>query len=277
MAVPEYPPTRTPPKVIAPSRIVARSISIWWRTMPQLLAIAAIVHLPLLAVKWWLAQGQEESLRALVSHFMPVLDLTVAASVIEGLAVLLIFKRLRREPADVARSVRQGTRRLGTILAIAAIVLAVLVVIPTTVAIVSGFTSSSSRGLGATGVSEFVVVVMVLGWLTYSLVFSVTIPAAIVEGHGAVKAFNRSRVLTSGARGRIFGMWFLFGLATGVPTRILQMIVESIQDPTTALLAGAVLDWFVAALTCVVPIVLYHDLREAKEGIGIEELLKVFE
>ena len=281
MALPGSTRRRVPPKVIGPARIVTRTFSIWWRSLGQLLAIAALVHVPLLALKWWLHEGGEESWRATFLGMLPVLNLTVFPNVIEGLAVLLVFQRLRGEPADVGRSIRQGTGRLWTILAIAAVIFVVMLVIPTVFVVMASLSPPTSHGFRTSGTAEFAVIAMSISMLIvamlYSLVFVVAIPAAIVEGHGPFRAFNRSRILTSGTRGRIFLMWLLFGLTTGVPNAILLGVLASIKNPTSELLAGAGVDWLVSTLSCVLPVVLYHDLREIKEGIGIEELLKVFE
>jgi hypothetical protein len=281
MALPGSTRRRFPPKVIGPARIVSRTFSIWWGSLPQLLAIAALVHVPLLGLKWWLHEGEEGSWRATFLGFLPALNFAVFPDIIEGLAVLLIFQRVRGEPVDLGRSIRQGSRRIGTILAIAAVVSVLMLAIPTALVLMAADSASRHHGLGSSGVTQGTIFVMSIAilivLLLYVLVFCIPIPAAIVEGHGPFAALNRSRLLTRGSRLRIFGTWLLFGLTTVVPGLILQAILKAIENPTTQLLAGSGVDWFVAALGCVLPIVLYHDLRETKEGIGIEELLKVFE
>jgi branched-subunit amino acid transport protein AzlD len=265
-------------KKFSASRVVTRTLSVWWRSLPQLLAIAAIVHVPLFAVKWWASGAPEGSFGTIVDGALSVVEFTVFSRGIEGLAVLLVFQRLQREPADVARSIRQGVRRLGTVLAIAVITAVVLFAIP---AIAVGVTfargPAPSGGFGVVGASEFAILSFVLVGLVYSLVFFIPVPAALVEGLGAFAAFNRSRILTSGCRGRILLMWIMYSLVTGIPTRLVAALVVSIQNPTIALLVDAAGQWLAASLTCVLPIVLYHDLRETKEGIGIEELLQVFD
>src|SRR5262249_30094640 len=132
MAPPESVRRRIAPKEIDPGRIAVLTFSIWLRTLPQLLAITALVHLPLLPLKWWLHEAKAGSLREVLQDFGSSLDIfgLATSGVIAGLAVLLLFQRLRGGPADLGRSIRQGIRRLGTLLVVTAIVFTAIVVVP---------------------------------------------------------------------------------------------------------------------------------------------------
>jgi hypothetical protein len=253
--------------------IVGRIFFVWTRTFVQLLVVAAIVHVPLLGLEWWL-QGLPagDSTRDRIVRLLPMIDLFVLSRVVEAFAALLVFQRLKGDEVGVARSIRQGLRRIGAILAIVVITAVVLMVIPMAVLVLAFLGMHDPGGRVAVALLPFVV-----AWLTYLLVYCLPMPVALVEGVGAIQAFRRSRILTQGFRFRIFRMWFLFILVTFIPRAILASAVKSVADPFAKLLVAAGVDWLLASLTCVVPIVLYHDLRAVKEGIGLEELLKVFE
>jgi hypothetical protein len=45
---------------------------------------------------------------------------------------------------------------------------------------------------------------------------------------------------------------------------------------STALLLDVAGDLLVASITCIVPTVIFHELREAREGSGGEHLVEVF-
>jgi hypothetical protein len=253
--------------------LVGRALAVWITTLPHLLLVVAIVHVPLRGLEWWLlAATKGEVWRGTILRLMPVLDWTVFSRIVEGLAVPLVFQRLRRDPPDVARSIRQGVRRFGAVATIAIVTLVVVIVVPAVGAVVVARRSGPS-----TDALQLFVVAMGTAAVIYPLVFCVSIPSALVEERGPFSAFNRSRKLTSGSHLRILRVWILCFLVTMIPSRILQYLVHELDDRTAEFFAGAALSALVASLTCIVPIVLYHDLRESKEGIGIAELLQVFD
>lgn len=253
--------------------IVGRVFFVWTRTFTQLLVVAAIVHVPLLGFEWWL-QGLPpgDSMRDRIVRVLPGIDFFVLSRVVEAFAALLVFQRLKGVEVSVARSIREGLRRIGTILAIVVITLVALMLIPMAALVLLFYVLHDPRAHLAVALLPFVV-----AWLTYALVYCLPMPVALVEGVGAFKAFQRSRILTRGFRFRIFRMWFLLGLVTVIPRAILHSAVTSVAEPFEKLLVAAGVDWLLASLACVVPMVLYNDLRTVKEGTEIDQLLEVFE
>jgi hypothetical protein len=258
-------------------RVVARTLYVWSRTLPQLLVVAAIVHVPLLAFAFWLRDVPiEKSPLGALRRLLPYIELTVFSRIVEALATRLVFERLRGAATDVARSIAQGFRRLWTVVTIAGLTAVTFMALPMAAMLlfvrIFGPSDASAYETGFIGIVSFLVV-----GLACLLVFVVPIPAALVEGLGAFRAFNRSRILTRGSRWGIFWTWFLFGIVVWITNRIVRGFQSSLDDKLAVLLVALGFDLLLASLTCVLPIVLYHDLRETKEGIGIEEILKVFE
>jgi hypothetical protein len=113
--------------------------------------------------------------------------------------------------------------------------------------------------------------------LVAQLVVPVAAPAAVVESRGVFASLRRSAVLTKGARGTIFGTYVIYGLIWAIPGGALSITIELMHDATKQFFARSAFDLVMSSLTCVLPIVLYHELRETREGIGIDELAAVFD
>jgi hypothetical protein len=104
---------------------------------------------------------------------------------------------------------------------------------------------------------------------------------AVVEGGSPGNAMGRSAKLTAGARARVFAVLVV---VYGVPFVValgLQRILARGSDPFELSLTPMVVQHAFAALcSCVqavTAVVVYHALRSAKEGVGLDELLAVFD
>ena len=105
-------------------------------------------------------------------------------------------------------------------------------------------------------------------------VFWVAVPVTIIENPGPAKSLGRSSRLTSNNVFRILCVFVLLFLA--------QMGIERLSStalpPTVAMWSGVGLAAALfAPLRAVACAVCYHDLRLAKEGVGVAELARVFE
>jgi hypothetical protein len=68
------------------------------------------------------------------------------------------------------------------------------------------------------------------------------------------------------------------GLAVGFAGGFDEESAEDLTAPTTPLMQGVILLLMtpLQVLISIVPVVVYHDLRVGKEGVDVEDLLKVF-
>jgi hypothetical protein len=130
-------PSETPRvKQVDPARLIScgptvlgTTFSLWTSTIPQLLAVAALVHLPRFALRCiFLGHPSNPVLVALQSGFES-LDFIVVPAFVSVFAVYFVFQRLRSEPADLGRSIALGFRRILTSLGITAILGAPLFVL----------------------------------------------------------------------------------------------------------------------------------------------------
>jgi hypothetical protein len=105
----------------------------------------------------------------------------------------------------------------------------------------------------------------------------VVIPAAVVERPGVFPSLSRSAALTKGHRWQVFGILLLIGVVYIVASFIVPRIFAAIGGPVLAQLAQWIVTAAYTAFSAVVTAVGYCTLRLAKEGVGIEEIAKVFD
>jgi hypothetical protein len=109
----------------------------------------------------------------------------------------------------------------------------------------------------------------------------VATPASVIERPGVMGALRRSRELTAGHKGQIFGILFLLGLLGFAARKIVAAMLPSGIDAILAALPKFIyielaLQILLGTLGSVMAAVAYYYLRKEKEGTGAEELASVF-
>ncbi|MDL2275236.1 hypothetical protein LJC22_03815 [Desulfosarcina sp. OttesenSCG-928-G10] len=184
--------------------------------------------------------------------FVVVIISTLLALMVQGAiayAVFMVFKN--RSAVSIGNAVSKGMVRVGTLLL---------------AAFLMGF-----------GVFFGMILLIIPGIILYCM-WSVTIPACVVEGRGALDSMKRSAELTKGYRWTVFGliviMWVLNFLIQGIGEAVVATITQS---PLIGLMAGTVLTFIPTAFGSVMYAVAYYDLRTIKEGVSIDRLANVFD
>ena len=103
----------------------------------------------------------------------------------------------------------------------------------------------------------------------------VTMPVLIQEHRGILDSMARSRDLTKGSRWALLGLWLVLIVASAM----VNFVTSRTAVPLNAIF-GALVDStakaVVAVFTSVVMAVTYVELRQIKEGTGVEQLEKIF-
>lgn len=233
--------------------VLSRSFPIWIRNLVPFTILSLVVYSPLIIYAFVTFAGGEvtkeaESRYDLVSTLAGrVLDLIVTGAVVYG-----VFQQVRGQPAGLGDCLRVGFSRLLPVLGIG-IIVAVLVTL----------------GLLA----------LVIPGILLQLMWWVAVPVAVVERLGVVGSMQRSAKLTSGEKGTIFLILLVLGLIQFAVIFGIAFVAAMVLPEAGA--AQALVTLLIAipfgALTAVANAVGYHDLRVAKEGVGIDDLIKVFE
>jgi len=275
MTLPTYPadaqpplPTTPPPTfaAVAPDltvgRLVSRSFSVWWSNLFKFGALTLLVFVPAMGLVGVVAymsfaslpgMGGGARLGASALMMVAVLPVMLAMAAVQmGSLTYGAVQHLAGRPVRFGAMLSAGFRRLLPL-------------------------------IGACLVSYLVVMagslLLIVPGLFFGCAVTVAIPAVVIERTGPIDAIRRSWELTRGYRFTICGAWFALGAVLFGANLMLQlpmMLFGKIVGPLAAL-ALVPLYFLLVSLPILLPAVTYHELRAAKEGVAIEELVKVFE
>jgi len=188
-----------------------------------------------------------------------------------------VFQYLGGGRANHGRSLQRGLQRLLPVVfvAILAGLLVILAMIP--VMLLLGVVFSMAGVLGG------IVAILAGGVVTMTIysIFYVAIQACVVERMGPAKSLSRSSALTRGARWKIFALLLITFVVDGGVTWIVHKMIGATPETLSAVHVGVYVligtAAILAAFKSVAAAVVYQMLREAKEGVGIDELVRIFD
>jgi hypothetical protein len=161
----------------------------------------------------------------------------------------MAFQSLRGRLVSVIEALRKGLSRLWAIV---------------------GLTVLTVLGIWAG------LLLLIVPGIMFAVRWSMALPACVVEGLGPLTSMKRSAELTKGHRWKLFGVFLLLMIVSW----IVGWLIGFVLRPTDLVIAniGSVI-WSAAwtAFWYVVLVMIYHDLRVAKEGVDIERLAAVFD
>jgi len=109
--------------------------------------------------------------------------------------------------------------------------------------------------------------------------WSLAIPACVVEKLGAIDSMKRSAALTKGYRWTIFGLFLITGIITGVLSALFSVLL--LPPMEGSIIVYSVILCLVLAIPqtfqYVMTATIYYDLRAEKEGVSIDSLANVFD
>ena len=263
--------------------VLARARSVFLRNFLKFTIVTAVANLPGVLL-------QQVVIPSGPAQYVPYAFLGFLLSVLLYLlsqAVLLsaAFQAMNGKPAGLVESIRVGLRRLLPVLGLA--ITAVLALLAYLVGVIAALAGLGNSGLSPGWIALGVLVSVIPGVALY-LMWSVAVPVCVVEQLGPLRSLGRSRALTKGCRMKIFGLTLLVLLPTAVISGLMTAALISLGSgaalglsaPAARVLGRIiVLSWNAIwiAFYAVLGVVTYHDLRVAKEGIGTDQIVAVFE
>lgn len=231
-----------------------RGFVIYFRNIVTFSAIALLVIIPYILLLVLISQGQIEVDQSLMTVVLLLLNLLLTYLATAAIAYGT-FKAMLGQRATIGDCLSRGLALVFPVLGVA-ILSAFAVLLGLLLLIVPGF------------------IVLTMLW--------VAIPAVVVERPGVTRAMGRSAELTSGNRWRVFGIIVILMLINAASGMIVNAPFAAGGEQTLSSLAwNAGLSGFLAAfqtaLAAVMATVVYHDLRVAKEGIGVTDIARVFD
>jgi hypothetical protein len=209
-----------------------------------------------------------------------------------GVAVVLVFLLAYVATAGISygtfQALRGGRPTLGGCLSrgfsfiFPVLGVAILSLLALTVTLLPGIVIGALAGRGV------LIVLLLLSLIPMFVVLTilwVAIPACVVERPGVTASLLRSAALTKGDRWRLFGIiviLMLINWGISLFSNVITVPLASMGAGATTMaivggLVGIVTTGLYTALNAVMAAVAYHDLRVAKEGIGINEIAAVFD
>ncbi len=127
-------------------------------------------------------------------------------------------------------------------------------------------------------------VLLIIPGIMAAVIWSVAIPAAVVERTGVIGSFGRSRDLTRGSRWKVLGLILVALVAYSLFSGLLAVFglafwsgPRSIAPISTAALAANILSGTLGSLLWgTIQPSLYFELRHATEGNGMDSLEDIF-
>jgi hypothetical protein len=229
--------------------VLSRTFPIWARNIIPFSILSVIVYLPLGIFLFLAAPTAEETDSVLAYVLVYVLLFLALQQVVAGALIYGVFQQLRGERAGIGDCLKAGFARLLPVVAVG-VIAGVLVF------------------LGA--------ILLIVPGIILACMYWVAVPVAVVEKPGVIASLRRSAQLTDGERWSVFAiLLLLFAIQQGA-TKIVEAATEQ-NGGVAAIVTSLVLTMVFGMLSAVASAVGYHDLRVAKEGVGIEDLVKVFE
>ncbi len=122
-------------------------------------------------------------------------------------------------------------------------------------------------GLGAMFLLVPGLILMTMWW--------VAVPAAVIERTGVINSLRRSAELTRGYRWKVFGVIIVIYIGQLVLDVLTHFILAA--APIFSLVVSFLITVAFTAYFAVVTAVCYHDLRVLKDGVGTDEIARVFD
>jgi hypothetical protein len=118
------------------------------------------------------------------------------------------------------------------------------------------------------------ILLIIPGVMLFTMWF-VAIPACVVEQIGPWKSLDRSEALTKGNRWKLFGIMLLLGIVSVVGDALMGALTVA-AGMTIGILGSLIWSALVDAFSATLVVVIYHDLRVAKEGVDTDQISAVF-
>ncbi len=179
------------------------------------------------------------------------------------------FQDLRGARVSASEMMSRGFARVMPVI-FTSLVVGLAVMVPIVVAFVVGMIAPIAMYplLAAAGICVLLLIVI---WF-------VVVPVQVMESGGFGAGFRRATALSSGRRWSILGLLLVYGVLIVALFAAVFTVIYLASDMTlVVLLLYIPLGAFSSAIGAILPAVVYYLLRAEKEGVGIDEIARVFD
>lgn len=229
-------------------KVFGQTFSIFARNALPFSLVAGLLWMPAEFFSYWGDQHANDYMGVIA-----VFGFFVAIAIIFPLAIAILvqatFQTMRGQPYSLAVSIRHGFKRFPQLVGVSCLMM------------VAGLAS----------LMLFVIPGLILMTMWY-----VAPSTCVVEKCGPVESLNRSSALTKGYRWLVFAIFFILLLVTGTIEGGIEIFFTNIGEPEVKLIVLIIWGGISQAFGAVLNVVMYHDLRVAKEGLDTERIAAVF-
>jgi hypothetical protein len=159
------------------------------------------------------------------------------------------FRKLRGQPVDIGETLQRGLTRFLPLVGLA-------------------FLYSLGIMLG--------LLLLVVPGIILMVMWAVVVPACVVEGLSPTASMSRSSKLTKGHRWKIFGVMLLLLVLNFIASGMLALVLAPTGHAVATIGDFVWTAIWTAFWNCLL-VMIYHDLRVAKEGIDTEQIAAIFD
>lgn len=228
--------------------ILNRTFAVMSRNLLPFCVVTAIAYLPNLLLLEGQNAGEDPGRVAVMVVIGAVLSLVLSA-LSQAIVLFGAFEDMRGRPVDMIASLKIGLARFFPVVGVALLV-----------------------GL----LTAFAAILLLFPAFMVMTMLFVAMPVCIVERLGPVKSLGRSSALTKGYRWKVFGLWLVVLLVTGVGSGMLGGIGYA-TGPVVGNLLKLIWGALAGAFNAIMVVVAYHDLRVVKEGVDTDRIASVFD
>lgn len=236
--------------------VISRAFSILFKNFVPFMVLTAIVYAPIIVATVLMTgriqEGmlEEQDAVSLIVFGVGIVLASIVLNLVASAALMYgVIEQLRGGHASMGACISAGLKRLLPVLGVGLLM---------TLCIMLGF------------------VALVIPGVILIFMFYVAVPVTVIEHLGPIDALKRSKALTDGFKGSLFALNFLVALIGG-GIGLVVGIVKGAGSETVGLVLDLGIDVFTGALGAVITAIVYHDLRVIKEGVNVDDLVRVFE
>jgi hypothetical protein len=183
------------------------------------------------------------------------------------------FQDLRGAPVGLGGMYAKGYRSIGRVIG-ASFAFGVAIVVPVLLTIFAGWTLASTMEAAvilAGVLCGIFILYIVVSWF-------IVVPVLVMEEIGFFAGFGRALDLSKGRRWSILGLLLVYVVLMLAIGAVLAFVVVVFSDaPMVQELALIPFGAFYSTIGAILPAVVYYLLRAEKEGVGIDDIAKVFD
>ena len=253
-----------------PQFSIARSLSMTFgvlgRNFVPMMTLAVIVTAVQSVIEYVLSGGDVMGGESNGGSFLNILSY----GFITAPLTYATFQDLRGTRVGLSDMMSGGFKKIGRVMG-AAFAVGVVAVIVVLLAVFLYF-ASEVLGIAAGIAAAIAVLFMFVAWFAL-------VPVLVVEDVKFFAGFGRAAALSAGRRWGLLGLVLIYGVViVGISLVIFGIIgFIAVAAPLVGLVLMIPFLALYSVLGAIMPVVVYYLLRSEKEGVGIEEIAKVFD